>query len=273
MKKYSVLVVDDEPTTLELICSVLEANAVPCLGAHSAAQALQMVSAHEGLRLIITDINMPGMDGLAFMKRLGETLGRGRMPPVVFLTAYPSLDFTITALRLGAVDFLIKPVRPAQLLEVYRRVVGVACSGESEPRREQFKSTAGSRVKALQPNDVSGRALLGIDEMRNLRRAHPLLRDLDDTESDLLLELLRSERAGRRLSVSALSISVDNERVSSATALRRIQSLVRAGLIERVPDPLDARREFVSLPPQTRDALELYLTQVAEAFKVVAEPA
>lgn len=273
MKKYSVLVVDDDPATLELICSVLEANGVSCLGAHSGAQALQLATAHDGLQLIFTDINMPEMDGLAFMKRIGETLGRSRVPPVVFLTAYPSLDFTISALRLGAMDFLIKPVRPAQLLGVYKRVAGEAEASASDQKREPIKPVAASRSTAPPPHDLSGRALLGIDELRNLRRAHPLLSELDDTECDLLLELLRSERAGRRLSVSALSISVDNDRVSSATALRRIQNLVRGGLIIRVPDPLDARRDFVSLAPQARSALELYLTQVAEAFKVVADSA
>jgi two-component system chemotaxis response regulator CheY len=273
MKKCSALVVDDDPTTLELICSVLETNAASCLRASSGAQALELATSHQGLDLVITDINMPEMDGLAFMKRIGELVGRNKVPPVVFLTAYPSLDFTISALRLGATDFLIKPVRPGQLLEVVSRVVGDASSGESAPVREPFARVGRSRGATPKPNDASGRALLGIDELRHLRRAHPILSELDDTESDLLLELLRSERAGRRLSVSALSISVDNDRVSSATALRRIQNLVRAGLIVRDPDPLDARRDFVSLAPQARSALELYLTQVAEAFKTVAEVA
>jgi CheY-like chemotaxis protein len=268
MKRYGALVVDDDPTTLDLICSVLETHEASCLRARSGAEALQLVTSHPGLQLIVTDINMPEMDGLSFMKRIGEILGRDKMPPVVFLTAYPSIDFTISALRLGATDFLIKPVRPAQLMEVVKRVVG---SVPASVNGSQLRSIASK--PALKPKDASGRALLGIDELRNLRRAHPILKDLDDTESDLLLELLRSERAGKRLSVSALSISVDNERVSSATALRRIQNLVRAGLIERVPDPLDARRDFVLLAPQTRGALELYLTQVAEAFKSMAETA
>ncbi|HWK72902.1 MAG TPA: response regulator [Povalibacter sp.] len=267
MKKPSVLVVDDDPATLQLICSVLEANGVSCLAANGAAQALEVADAHPALGLIITDINMPQMDGLALVKRIGETPGRVAIPPVVFLTAYPSVDFAISALRLGATDFLIKPVRPVQLLAVVKRVIGE--TGEYvDGRLPPPTVAAGSRP--TKQNDVSGRALLGIDELRNRRRTHPLLSELDDTASDLLLELLRAERASRRLSVSALSISIDNDRVSSATALRRIQNLVRAGHIVRIPDPLDARREFVSLAPETRVALELYLKQVAEAFTAAA---
>jgi predicted transcriptional regulator len=164
---------------------------------------------------------------------------------------------------------LIKPVRPAQLLEVFERVVGVAAMSASEQADETTRPIVPTQSRSS--FDLSSRALLGIEELRSLRRAHPLLSELDDTESDLLLELLRSERAGRRLSVSALSISVDNDRVSSTTALRRIQNLVRAGLIVRIADPLDARRDFVALAPETREALELYLTQVAEAFRAAID--
>jgi two-component system chemotaxis response regulator CheY len=270
MKPFNALVVDDDPTTLDLICSVLKENGASCLRAQSGAQAMQLVTTHPHLQLIVTDINMPELDGLSFMKCVSEVLGRIRVPPVVFLTAYPSVESTITALRLGATDFLIKPVRPTQLLEVVKRVIGdVALSSVSE----SAKAGAAPRSRMPKPIDPSDRALLGIDELRNLRRAQPLLSELDDTESELLLELLRSERAGKRLSVSALSISVDNDRVSSATALRRIQNLVRAGVIVRIPDPMDARRDFVALAPQAREALDLYLTQVAEAFKMMAEVA
>lgn len=271
MNPCNVLVVDDDLTTLDLICSVLSANGASCLRAQSGTQAMQLAT-HHALQLVITDINMPELDGLSFVKCIGEILGSSR-PPVVILTAYPSLDFTISALRLGATDFLIKPVRPTQLLDVVKRVTGGAghSANGSAAHPDKPKVAVGSKMP--KPNDPSDRALLGFDELRNLRRAQPVLSELDDVESELLLELLRSERAGKRLSVSALSISVDNERVSSATALRRIQNLVRTGLIVRIPDPLDARRDFVTLAPHAREALEVYLAQVAEAFMMVAEVA
>jgi CheY-like chemotaxis protein/DNA-binding MarR family transcriptional regulator len=268
MKKPSVLVVDDDPATLHLIGSVLDANGAVCVSASTGAQALQHVMAHPQLQLIISDIAMPEMDGLEFMKRLGELLARDRIPPVVFLTAHPSIDFAISALRLGATDFLIKPVQPSKLLAIFKRFVPARSAGP-----EPGKGASTARSGASKPEDPRSQALLGIDELRKLRRGHPVLSDLDDTESDLLLELLRAERAGRRLSVSALSISVDIDRVSSATALRRIQNLVRAGLIVRIPDPEDARRDFVTLAAEARSALDTYLLQVAEAFKAAGQMA
>jgi DNA-binding MarR family transcriptional regulator len=79
---------------------------------------------------------------------------------------------------------------------------------------------------------------------------------------DLLAEVLRSERNGRRMSVSGLSISVEG--VSSTTAFRRINELVAQGHFQRVPDPTDARRDFVTLNEKTRAALDSYLARAAE---------
>lgn len=275
MQKNYVLVVDDDEATRQLICSVLEASGVSCLSAAGGKEALGLATAHQDVRLIITDINMPDMNGLMFVERLSATLNQASLPRVIFLTAYPSVDVAVSALRLGAADFLIKPVRPAQLLSIVKQVIEQApgkvreapCDGV--PAQSQRHSPTATSGETMLP-DVSGRALLGIDELRNLRRSHPLLCELDDTACDLLLELMRAERAGQRLSVSALSISIDAERASSATALRRIHNLVSAGHVARDPDPMDARRDFVALAPQTRVALGTYLQQVAKAFAAVA---
>jgi DNA-binding MarR family transcriptional regulator len=85
-----------------------------------------------------------------------------------------------------------------------------------------------------------------------------------------LRELLRAEKAGQRISVSALSISV--EHISPTTALRRIRELVKAGHIARNPDPLDARRDFVALAPDSRAALEHYLEQVTKELAAAVAP-
>jgi hypothetical protein len=111
-------------------------------------------------------------------------------------------------------------------------------------------------------------ALLGMDRLRRLRREFPPLGDLDDVAWDLVRELVRVERTTQRLSVSALSMAA--EQVSSSTAVRRIQDLVRAGMLVRTPDPADARRDFVNLAPAMRATLDRYLEQVAQEFAAFA---
>jgi DNA-binding MarR family transcriptional regulator len=77
-----------------------------------------------------------------------------------------------------------------------------------------------------------------------------------------LMEVLRSSREGRQISVSGLTISVEG--VSPTTALRRTNELVAKGYLHRIPDPTDARRDFVTLDPKTRASLEDYLARAAE---------
>jgi DNA-binding MarR family transcriptional regulator len=117
-------------------------------------------------------------------------------------------------------------------------------------------------------SDPSGFALLGMEQLRRLRREFPPLSELDDVAWDLLLELMRAEKSSSRLSVSSLSISV--EHVSSTTALRRIQELVKAGYMVRMPDPTDARRDFVVLAAECRELLQNYLERVGNEFAAAA---
>ncbi len=294
-----VLVIDDDPTTLALVRSVLEANGFSCLAASSGEEALEVIRATPGILIAISDINMPGMDGIALLGKLSSHPTSHPPPRVIFLTAYPRVDFAVAALRLGAVDFLTKPVRPQSLLRAVRTAVervqrerqiaqlpdraaliqqaeslaaalkGWAQTQEAAPAApHEIKPPAkppGPEPKAAHTGEF---ALLGMDHLRRLRRQFPPLGELDDVAWDLLRELLRAERNGQRLSVSALSLSV--EQVSSTTALRRIQDLVKAGHIVRNPDPSDARRDFVTLAAEIRATLDRYLESVAAELAAAA---
>jgi DNA-binding response OmpR family regulator len=295
-----ILAIDDDPPTLELVSSVLTTNGFPCLTASSGEQALALVAANPDILLAISDINMPGMDGIALLGRINSQSPEGLAPRVIFLTAHARVDYAIAALRLGAIDFLTKPVRPQNLLGVVRNAWDSALraraasalpeevavlarkaqelaaivqrraaprSAESTPSPAPVSAapTATAERSASHSADV---ALLGMDRLRRLRREFPPLGDLDDVAWDLVRELLRVERTTQRLSVSALSMAA--EQVSSSTAVRRIQDLVRAGILVRTPDPADARRDFVNLAPELRATLDRYLEQVAQEFAAFA---
>lgn len=294
-----ILVIDDDPTTLEVVRSVLQANGYSCLSAPSGEEALAIIRSTPGILLAISDINMPGMDGIAVLRSISTQPPAHAPPRVIFLTAYPSIDFAVAALRLGALDFLTKPVRPQRLLKAVREAVErvnrervASQPGDRSALARQAESLAAALKDwaHLQRQDVvptptpapampaqpheprslqAGEfALQGMDHLRRLRRLFPPLGDLDDVAWDLLRELLRAERNGQRLSVSALTLSV--EQVSSTTALRRTQDLVKSGYIVRNPDPSDARRDFVALAADIRETLDHYLQRVAAELAAAA---
>ena len=293
-----VLVIDDDPATLELVRSVLEANGYSCLTASGGEEALARIRSTPGIVIAISDISMPGMDGIALLKNVSSHPTSHPAPRVIFLTAYPRVDFAVAALRLGAVDFLTKPVRPQSLLRAVRVAVErvqrereiaeipgrAAIAQQAEALAAALRDWARSQGQEGAPGvgpppshppapetraaGAGDFALLGMDHLRRLRRLFPPLGDLDDVALDLLRELLRAERSGQRLSVSALTVSV--EQVSSTTALRRTQELVKAGHIVRSADPLDARRDFVTLASEMRATLDQYLERVAAELATAA---
>jgi CheY-like chemotaxis protein len=290
-----ILAIDDDPPTLELVSSVLTTNGFACLTASSGEQALSLIAAHSDILLAISDINMPHMDGIALLGRINAQTAPGQTPRVIFLTAHARVDYAVAALRLGAIDFLTKPVRPQNLLGVVRNAWDAALRARAASalpeevatlaRKAQELAAIVQRRAAPRPYDsgpvlasgtIQGEkvapsaevALLGMDRLRRLRREFPPLGELDDVAWDLVRELVRAERTAQRLSVSALSMAA--EQVSSSTAVRRIQDLARAGVLIRTPDPADARRDFVNLAPEMRATLDRYLEQVAQEFAAVA---
>ena len=83
-----------------------------------------------------------------------------------------------------------------------------------------------------------------------------------DPAWDILLDLLRAELAGHKVSVSSLCIASN---VPATTGLRYITSLVKQGMIVRRPDPLDGRRVYMELSPDTSRALRQDFRDVVEA--------
>jgi hypothetical protein len=229
---------------------------------------------------------MPGMDGIKLLQNLSSLAAAASVPRFIFLTAYAEVDFAVAALRLGAVDFLVKPVRPQELVNAVRSAVErserarvpLQLTDQAALLAQQAEALAAALnawkypqpqktgpVAAAPPSDL---AQLGLDHLRRPRHSFAPLGELDDVAWDLLLELLRAEKGAHRVSVSALSISVAH--ISPTTALRRIRELVKAGHIVRNPDPQDARRDFVALATQSRVALEGYLAEVAKEFAAAA---
>lgn len=122
-------------------------------------------------------------------------------------------------------------------------------------------AVAGSAPAPARPPQQEGDSLAILDTIEQLRRLRSRYEShkLDDVAWDLLLELLRAERLRQRLSVSGLAISISG--VSATTSLRRMNELAARGYIERVPDPTDARRDFVALTQKSQELLAEYLTQ------------
>ena len=110
---FDVLVADDDSGVRELLVEVLEARGLSVASAADGLEALAALERSAGrCRLVFADISMPGADGFEVLTaaRLSN-----RSTYVVMITGYGSLDTAISAVRLGAQDYLTKPFSLGQL--------------------------------------------------------------------------------------------------------------------------------------------------------------
>jgi DNA-binding NtrC family response regulator len=119
LRQSRVMVVDDDPETLALLREVVEKEGYQVKTAEDADTALRQLSEWQP-DLVITDIHMPGMDGLALLAAIRE-----RTPDilVILLTAYGSLKTAVDAIKAGAFDYLSKPFVVDDIRLVVRRAL------------------------------------------------------------------------------------------------------------------------------------------------------
>jgi DNA-binding response OmpR family regulator len=119
----TVLVVDDEPTIVEVVCRYMERAGYETHSAGDGPEAVRLAGLHRP-DLVVLDVMLPGFDGIEVMRRLHE--GDGERTAVILLTARGEESDRLVGLRHGADDYVVKPFSPAELVArvdaVLRRV-------------------------------------------------------------------------------------------------------------------------------------------------------
>lgn len=112
-----ILVIDDEKPTLSMFSLYLEAYGYTPLTAENGERGVEIFKA-ERPEIVLTDIKMPGMDGLAVLKEIKETSPETE---VIVITGHGDIDLALKALNLNATDFIDKPIRQEALESALRR--------------------------------------------------------------------------------------------------------------------------------------------------------
>jgi two-component system, response regulator FlrC len=124
-----VLLVEDDRALREALADTLLLAGHDYRAVGSAEEALEAVE-QESFSLVVSDVNMPGMDGHQLLGLL-----RARQPqlPVLLMTAHGAVERAVDAMRQGAADYLVKPFEPKALIElVARHALGVIPAGEGD---------------------------------------------------------------------------------------------------------------------------------------------
>ncbi len=113
-----ILVVDDEENTRLALTRLLCREGYDVMTATDGCDALNQIRTHS-VDLVITDLNMPVMDGLAFLKELNREHPSSH---VIMLTAYGEVESYLEALNLGAFEYLNKPVKLEELIKIIEKI-------------------------------------------------------------------------------------------------------------------------------------------------------
>lgn len=120
-KPPKILIVDDDAGQRSLLDSFLRRQGFETVIASSGEQALEILKG-EGIQMMISDVRMPGMTGLATLR---EARRQHSVLPVLLITAFPDIRDAVGAMRDGAVNYLEKPIDLDELLSAVRKAIGI----------------------------------------------------------------------------------------------------------------------------------------------------
>ncbi|MFN8700665.1 MAG: response regulator [Rhodospirillales bacterium] len=280
--RVKILVVDDDESAVEELLFALCAAGFDAVGAYSAAQGLKSFLRDDRIAVVVSDIRMPGQDGIGFLQKVRRCGDRGAACGLIIMTGSPEVANAIAAIDLRVAKYLPKPFEPDEALaavaaavSAYRKAIGTVDTRDlnvSTLRALLDASSSAVISPQMAEDDIDA---VG-SEARDQQRAETLklmlysqklrsdLLPLDifgDPAWSILLELALIERSGKRTSVSGLTMTAPTSRT---TALRRIQDMVEADLIVRHEDPHDRRRSYVELSSNARGRLNQLLDRISK---------
>jgi len=192
-----VYVVDDDDAVRDSLQALLESNGFHVESFESAA-ALLSVTGFDPVGCIVSDIRMPGMDGLQLQQELKT---RGEALPLLFITGHADVPVAVTAMKAGAVDFIEKPFEEATLIGAVDRAIRL-----SREVRHRDSEAAEHRRR---------------------------IAELTAREHEVLVCLAQGKQnkvIGLELGISPRTVEIHRARVFEKMGARSVSDLVRAAL-------------------------------------------
>ncbi len=120
MRRYSILIVDDENNVTKLLDKFLKKEGYSTLTASCGEEALDVINSHQ-VDIVITDIKMPRISGIELLSRIREIDSSIK---VILITAFATVETAVEALKMGAVDYITKPFDLNEVLLSIEKIVG-----------------------------------------------------------------------------------------------------------------------------------------------------
>lgn len=140
-----VHIIDDDAAMRDSLAFLLDVNGYQAL-LHESANAFLEQASIEAVTCVVSDIRMPGMNGIELVRRLKS---RGSSYPVILITGHGDVALAVEAMKAGAVDFIEKPFDDAAILEAIRS----ALTARPVVQDDTAKKEAEARLSELSPRE------------------------------------------------------------------------------------------------------------------------
>lgn len=117
---FKVLVIDDSPFVRAQVKDILGNLMLTIVEAEDGEDGWAKLQKHTDVKFILCDVNMPKLDGLGFLQRISEKMGKPSFP-IVMLTSENQLDKVLAAKKYGATAWLIKPPQAQDLQKIVKK--------------------------------------------------------------------------------------------------------------------------------------------------------
>jgi two-component system response regulator FixJ len=144
--KTVIHVVDDDAAMRDSLAFLLDVNGFQPK-THDSANAFVAAAAHDVPRCVISDIRMPGMNGIELVRELKR---KGTACPVILITGHGDVALAVEAMKAGAVDFIEKPFDDAVLIGAIRAALDAHSSGQAD---SAARKEAEARLADLSPRE------------------------------------------------------------------------------------------------------------------------
>lgn len=206
MTKPKILIVDDEKPTRDVMARALSSR-FECLTAPDGDLALAAIRANPDLALMISDVRMPGVDGVSLVKKAKELAPR---LACMLLTAYGSVDLAVKAMKEGADDFLTKPITDLNQLElrIAKAIKTRALETEVETLKSQLNPKYG--LEAFTGNSPAMQEVYKLIRLAARSNANVLIEGPSGTGKELVaraLHDLSSRAKGPFVAVECAALS------------------------------------------------------------------
>ncbi len=238
-----ILIIDDEATLRKTLARILQQTGFEVTTAENAEQGLAFLKTTT-FDLVFTDLRMPGIQGLDALRVIHKNHPN---LPVVLFTAQPDVNSAIEALRHGAIDYLLKPLKPEIIIERAKTIL-------SQQQKEKRKREITGQIEALQ------------NELKRIENGESATRSPDETKPADIDRFLK--RGVIVLDLHTRRITV-HEEVISLPPTSFDYLLVLARHAPNVVDYQTLVAEAQGYQAEMRDAQELtkwHIHQLRQAF-------